>query len=91
MYAVRRLFCGGRILPGHSASVAAAMRRQAAAQGVSLHEGSPVAEVQAGQLRTGDGAWHSFDEALWCTQAAAAGWLRDTGLPVGTFTRLKSV
>lgn len=76
------LFCRGRILPGHSASVAAAMRRQAAAQGVSLHEGSPVTEVQAGQLRTGDWAWHSFDEALWCTQAAAAGWLRDTGLPV---------
>lgn len=50
---------------------------------MALHEGSPVTEVQAGQLRTGDGAWHQFDEALWCTQAAAAGWLRDTGLPVG--------
>jgi hypothetical protein len=80
---VRRLFCGGRVLPGHSAAVAAAMRAQAAAQGVQLHENSPVREVQAGRLQTGDGAWHCFDEALWCTQAAAAGWLGDTGLPVG--------
>jgi NADH dehydrogenase FAD-containing subunit len=78
-----RLFCGGRILPGHSAAVAAAMRAQAAAQGVQLHESSPVREVRAGRLQTGDGVWHCFDEALWCTQAAAAGWLGDTGLPVG--------
>lgn len=25
----------------------------------------------------------SFDECLWCTQAAAAAWIRDTGLPTG--------
>lgn len=79
-----RLFCGGRILPGHSAAVAAAVKVQADFQGVALYENCKVAEVQAGRLRTGDSTWHSFDEALWCTQAAAAGWLYDTGLPVGT-------
>jgi predicted metal-binding transcription factor (methanogenesis marker protein 9) len=25
----------------------------------------------------------AFDEALWCTQAAAPSWLKDTGLPLG--------
>lgn len=25
----------------------------------------------------------AFDECLWCTQAAAAGWIKDTGLPTG--------
>jgi len=78
-----RLFSGGRILPGHSDAVAAALRAQAAVQGVVLHEHSPVLEVQEGRLQTADGGWHAFDEALWCTQAAAAAWLRDTGLPVG--------
>jgi hypothetical protein len=82
-HATYRLFCGSRILPGHSDRVAAALRAQASALGVLLQEYSPVLQVQAGQLQTGDGAWHSFDVALWCTQAAAAGWLRDTGLPVG--------
>lgn len=77
------MFSGGRILPGHSDAVAAALRAHAAAQGVVLHEHSPVLEVQEGRLQTADGVWHAFDEALWCTQAAAAGWLRDTGLPVG--------
>lgn len=76
------LFSGGRILPGHSDAVAAALRAQAAVQGVVLHEHSPVLEVQEGRLQTADGGWHAFDEALWCTQAAAAAWLRDTGLPV---------
>lgn len=80
---LRRLFSAGRILPGHSAAVAGAVRAQAAVQGVALHEDFQVTEVQAGRLQTADGEWHCFDEALWCTQAAAAGWLSDTGLPVG--------
>jgi len=37
----------------------------------------------AGGLQTSDGVWHDCDEVLWCTQAAAAPWLKGTGLPTG--------
>jgi hypothetical protein len=50
---------------------------------VQLHEGAAVQRVEAGLIVTDDGAKHPFDEALWCTQAAAAGWLKATGLPTG--------
>jgi hypothetical protein len=60
------------------------VKAQADGQGVALHEHCKVAEVGAGRLRTDDSTWHNFEDALWCTQAAAAGWLKDTGLPVGT-------
>jgi hypothetical protein len=53
---------------------------------VQLHEGSAVQRVEAGLIVTEDGAKHAFDEALWCTQAAAAGWLKATGLPTGAQT-----
>lgn len=36
-------------------------------------EGSPRAEAEE----------VAFDECLWCTQAEAASWLKDTGLPTG--------
>ncbi len=48
-----------------------------------LFEGRGVAAVEAGQLVLDDGSKETFDEALWCTQAAAPTWLADTGLPLG--------
>ena len=52
-----------------------------------LFEGRGVAAVEAGRLVLDDGIAEPFDEALWCTQAAAPAWLRDTGLPLGDACR----
>lgn len=42
-------------------------------------QGSGVLRVDAGQVVLEDGSTHAFDECLWCTQASAASWLRETG------------
>ena len=55
-----------------------------------LFEGRGVAAVEAGRLVLDDGSVETFDEALWCTQAAAPAWLRDTGLPLGVALTLSS-
>lgn len=52
-----------------------------ASRGVQVVEDSAVVEVQAGSLHLGGGRAVAFDECLWCTQAAGAGWLAETGLP----------
>ncbi len=41
-----------------------------------------VKEVLPGKLLLADGQRVPFDECLWSTQASAASWLADTGLPV---------
>lgn len=43
-----------------------------------------VAEVQPSELVLADGRQVPFDECLWTTQASAASWLGETGLPVDT-------
>ncbi len=42
-----------------------------------------VDTVEAGRLLLADGGAAGFDECLWCTQAAPAGWVGGTGLPTG--------
>jgi NADH dehydrogenase FAD-containing subunit len=79
-----RIFCRGRLLPDHPAAASAALRNLCTTSGVQLQEGTAVQRVEAGLIVTEDGAKHAFDEALWCTQAAAAGWLKATGLPTGS-------
>ena len=50
-------------------------------------ENTGVAEVKEGWLSLKDERKVEFDECLWCTEAAAAPWLRDTpGLPTGRCT-----
>lgn len=41
-----------------------------------------VAAVEAGTVVLADGRRLPFDECLWTTQASAASWLAETGLPV---------
>lgn len=51
-------------------------------RGIDLHEvEGGVAEVQPTLLQLSDGSQLPFDECLWCTQAGAAGWVADSGLP----------
>lgn len=55
------------------------MQRFMKQRGVQVIEGSGVARVDPGLLTLQDGSTHAFDECLWCTQASAASWLKDTG------------
>lgn len=51
-------------------------------RGIELHEdGGGVAEVMPSLLLLADGTQLPYDECLWCTQAGAAGWVADSGLP----------
>eukprot|EP00878_Enallax_costatus_P045872 GHUV01055390.1.p1 GENE.GHUV01055390.1~~GHUV01055390.1.p1 ORF type:complete len:215 (+),score=34.56 GHUV01055390.1:91-735(+) len=85
MFAQCRLFCRGSILADHTHAAAAALRSICLSRGIELHEQSNVTAVEAGRLMTDDGGWHAFDECLWCTQAAAANWIKQTGLPTGVW------
>lgn len=76
------------ILPGYNASARRKVRHALEAQGVSVHTQSRVARVEAGKLfleggESGDsGESARFDALFWCTAAAPATWIADTGLPV---------
>ncbi|PRW20680.1 water dikinase [Chlorella sorokiniana] len=53
-------------------------------RGIAVYEAAGgVKEVQPAALVLGDGQTVPFDECLWTTQASAASWLAETGLPVG--------
>jgi selenide, water dikinase len=49
-------------------------------RGIRVVTGARVTAVDAGVIHLATGASISLDEILWTTQAAPAGWLRDTGL-----------
>ena len=51
---------------------------------MELHEGVRVVAMEAGRLLLESQPPEAFDECLWCTQAAAPAWLRQTGLTLGT-------
>jgi selenide,water dikinase len=70
------------ILPGFPAAFRARFRALLAERGIAVVAGAPVARVDAGRLLFDDHAPIEADEILWATQAAPAGWLAATGLPV---------
>src|SRR6185312_4719647 len=72
----------GALLPSHNASVRRRFARLFAEAGIRVVGGDPVVGVEAGRLILARGGAIEFDEALWVTEAAAAGWLAETGLPL---------
>ncbi len=76
------LYCGGELLPGYHRSARAAARDAIGRLGVTLEEGARVAEVHAGELSLEDGRREPFDSLYWCTAAAAAPWIKASGLAV---------
>ena len=68
------------ILPSYPARVRKIFRRVLAARGIAVHAGRRVIAAEEGHLVLHGGARLPADEVLWVTQAAAQGWLRDTGL-----------
>lgn len=70
------------ILPNFPARFRARMRAILAARGIHVISGARVQRVEAGCLVLDGHAPVDADEVLWTTQAAPAGWLAKTGLPV---------
>lgn len=74
------LFTSDGLLPTHNAGVQRRFAKVLAERGVQVHLQTPVAEVQAGRLRSAQGEWFAADEVLWVTQAGGGSWLLGTGL-----------
>lgn len=74
------LATAGGLLPTHNARVRKAFDRVFERAGVKLHEDSPVAAVEEGLVRFGDGGAVEADCVLVATDAAAPAWFRRTGL-----------
>src|SRR5204862_1255850 len=70
------------LLPSHNARVRGLFEHILADHRVTVHAGSAVMRVAPGVLLCTEGRRVEFDEALWVTQAGAARWLADTGLPL---------
>ena len=77
------LWCGAPdILQGYNGGARKAVRAALAREGVALALDARVERVEANRLRLADGREAPFDELFWCTGAAAAPWIADSGLPV---------
>lgn len=77
------LYCGGEeILQGYNSSARRAAMKALRDYGVSVHLGQRVERVAAEQLFLDNGEVAVFDALFWCTAAAAAGWIADSGLAV---------
>ena len=59
-------------------------------KGIELHEGVRIAAVEDRQLLLDSRQSEAYDECLWCTQAAAPAWLRDTDLTLGELLRIST-
>ncbi|MDT7520987.1 selenide, water dikinase SelD [Rhodoferax sp. TBRC 17198] len=74
------LFTSDGLLPTHNAGVQRRFTEVLAERGVQVHLQTPVAEVEAGRLRSAKGEWFDADDVLWVTQAGGGTWLQGTGL-----------
>jgi selenide,water dikinase len=70
------------LLPSHNARVRLLFEKILAERGLTAITGSPVIRVEPAVLVCADGRRIEFDEALWVTEAGAAPWLPETGLPL---------
>ena len=70
------------LLPSHNTRVRQLFERILADHRIAVLTGRPVIRVAPRVLMCADGRRVEFDEALWVTQAGAAPWLAETGLPL---------
>jgi selenide,water dikinase len=70
------------LLPSHNARVRRLFEQILADHRVTVVAGSAVVRVAPRVVLCADGRRIEFDEALWVTEAGAAPWLADTGLPL---------
>lgn len=74
------IFRGATVLPGYPAKVIAIAERRLRDYGVTLHANFAVAEVTQSGLVSDDRRSLNLTEKIWCTGAAGAAWLADSGL-----------
>jgi len=70
------------LLPSHNRRVRHLLEQVFVERGIEVLTGSEVVRVEPGLLVCADGRQIAFDEALWVTEAGAAPWLAETGLPL---------
>ena len=70
------------MLPSHNSRVRRLFERIFAERGIVVLTGNEVVRVEPHSLICTDGKRIIFDEALWVTEAGAAPWLAETGLPL---------
>jgi selenide, water dikinase len=77
-----RLVTREALLASHNRRVRGRVEAIFARRGIEVVAGNPVVRVEPGVLACADGSRFAFDEALWVTEAGAAPWLAETGLPL---------
>jgi selenide, water dikinase len=70
------------LLPSHNRRVRRHFEEIFAERGITLLTHQEIVRVEPGALICADGKRLDFDEALWVTEAGAAPWLAETGLPL---------
>jgi selenide, water dikinase len=70
------------LLPSHAGAARQRLGRILAERGVAVRTGDAVMAVEPGALICADGNRIAFDAALWVTEAGAAPWLAESGLPL---------
>src|SRR6266567_3749328 len=70
------------LLPSHNGRVRRLFARILAERRITVLTGSEIVRVEPGSLVCANGRRIEFDEALWVTEAGAAPWLAETGLPL---------
>ncbi|MDZ7783234.1 MAG: selenide, water dikinase SelD [Halioglobus sp.] len=76
------LWCGGpHILPGYNGRARRAALSALQRYGVTVHVDARVTAVATDTLTLADGSRYPFDLLFWCTAAAPAPWIADSGLP----------
>ena len=67
-------------MPAHGSAVQREFSAILEQRGVLVCTGSGVESASNGVLTLSNGETQAYDEAIWCTQAGAAPWLRSSGL-----------
>ena len=70
------------LLPSHNGRVRRLFKKILEERRIAVLSGTPIVRVEPGVLVCGDGSRIEFDEALWVTEAGAASWLAEAGLPL---------
>jgi selenide,water dikinase len=73
---------GDTILPTHPASVRRRFKRVLATRGVAVHTNARAERVEQGRLHCAGGLVLDAELIVWATSAAAAPWIRASGLAV---------
>ncbi|MCP4466569.1 MAG: FAD-dependent oxidoreductase, partial [Halieaceae bacterium] len=75
------LWCGAsKILKGYNRGARRAVMAELQEQGIEVHLSARVVAVQPARLQCADGVESPFDTLFWCTGAAAAPWIAESGL-----------